>query len=175
MVICGFCDDYSSVCQRSLARVQHFRTRTEPYVHYRLIKVLKASALLFGLLTPSLIGFLVWVGILQKFRGEGVRRFYGDRSEAVSWLSHGLRNENLEDFTPLSKAFYVRSAHSRAELTPQTVHWTLFGSAVSLHGDRSEPVRRWSHDSWNGISAEFLRHIFAPKASDLWNIDAKVM
>ena len=26
---------------------------------------------------------------MRKFRGEGVRRFYGARSEAVSWSTHG--------------------------------------------------------------------------------------
>jgi hypothetical protein len=31
--------------------------------------------------------------------------------------------------------FYVRSAHSRAALTPRTVHWTLLGAAQSLHGE----------------------------------------
>ena len=46
------------------------------------------------------------------------------RSEAVSWLSHGLRNENFgifknETVATLSKVFYVRSAHSRATLTPR--------------------------------------------------------
>jgi len=29
--------------------------------------------------------------------------------------------------------FYVRSAHSRAALTPRTVHRTLLGAAQSLH------------------------------------------
>ena len=33
---------------------------------------------------------------LRKFRCEGVRRFYGDRSEAVSWSTHDGRGENLQ-------------------------------------------------------------------------------
>ena len=37
-----------------------------------------------------------------------------------------------------NSAFYVRSAHSRAALTPRTVHWTLRGAAVPLH--EKEPL-----------------------------------
>ena len=35
------------------------------------------------------------------------------------------------------KEFYVCSANSRAALTPQNVHRTLFGAALSLHVDNS--------------------------------------
>ena len=57
---------------------------------------------------------------------------------------HGLWSGISRIFTPLSKEFYVRSAHSRAALTPQNVHWTFFGAAVSL--SRSEAVS-WESQS----------------------------
>ena len=78
---------------------------------------------------------------------------------------HGLWSGISRIFTPLSKEFYVRSAHSRAALTPQTgsmtplnllpqrfvskpqAEWLLHGAAVSL--SRSEAVSWESQDLKN--------------------------
>ena len=78
---------------------------------------------------------------------------------------HGLWSGISRIFTPLSKEFYVRSAHSRAALTPQTgsmtplnllpqrfdskpqAEWLLHGAAVSL--SRSEAVSWESQDFKN--------------------------
>jgi hypothetical protein len=75
---------------------------------------------------------------------------------------HGLWSGISRIFTPLSKEFYVRSAHSRTALTPQTgsmtplnllpqrfvskpqAEWLLHGAAVSL--SRSEAVS-WESQS----------------------------
>ena len=93
---------------------------------------------------------------MEKIRSAGEKREFGGRSKAVSWLMHGLWSGISRIFTPLSKEFYVRSAHSRAALTPQTgsmtplnllpqrfvskpqAEWLLHGAAISLHGTKKE-------------------------------------
>ena len=64
-------------------------------------------------------------------------------------MSHDVRSEISRVFTDSvateSMEFYVRSAHSRAALTPQNIHRMFFGAAVSLSRCMVDSwVARWN-------------------------------